>query len=139
MALNITAERTTVIVELYGQEVHFTCRKPDPIELARYQKDVQKAVKANKIDSQKIFRVQVAYGEKVALGVRKGDIIADGKALTEENPDWKRIIRTKEPRLFAAVGRAVFENAITDNEIEDELGGGAGDAPLEGQGSPEWA
>ncbi len=122
MGFNILAERETVTVILGGKEIRCYCRKPEPHEMAQYQRDVQKAFKRGEImaDSRKLFKVQVAYGYKVLEGVRKGDLLAGPKPLTEENPEWKKLIRKHEPRILAAIGRAMFETAVAEKDDDDD-------------------
>ena len=119
MAYDITAEREVVHVVLGGQEIEVYTRRPNPHEILEYQKDVRSCFKKGDTpDPVRLFRVQVKYGLKVITGIRPGDVIAKGKPLTEERDGWKKLLQKYEPRILAAVGRAVFDVATAERSEE---------------------
>lgn len=131
MAYDIMAERELVDVELGGQTIRVYTRRPSPHEIVEYQKDIQGCFKKGNVpDAARLFRVQSRYGLKVMTGIRPGDLLANGKPLTEERDGWKKLIQKYEPRIPAAVGRAVFEAASAERDGDQDEEDGTG-APLE--------
>jgi len=130
MAYDIMAEREVVDVELGGQTIRVYTRRPSPHEIVEYQKDIQGCFKKKNgvPDAAKLLRVQARYGLKVMTGIRPGDLLANGKPLTEERDGWKKLIQKHEPRIPAAVGRAVFEAASAERDGDQDEEDGA---PLE--------
>ena len=118
MALELNTRDITVTIEMGDEEIECYCVKPTASEVVAYRRELIGG--GRKITPARIFKTQVKYGLSALKGIRKGDVLMNGKPV-DESPDWKKIIEEKAPQIPEAIARLLYEPSdATASDREDK-------------------